>query len=75
MLINLDIAFNMAVIEIGQFLQDFSIIMIVAGAIAMLSSRFKKPMVIGYIGAGMIVGVLLLPLVLFSILMFLSYSQ
>jgi CPA2 family monovalent cation:H+ antiporter-2 len=48
--------FNMAVIEIGQFLQDFSIIMIVAGAMAMLSYRFKQPMVIGYIGAGMIIG-------------------
>ena len=46
----------MAVIEIGQFLQDFSIIMIVAGAMAMLSYRFKQPMVIGYIGAGMIIG-------------------
>jgi monovalent cation:H+ antiporter-2, CPA2 family len=46
----------MAVIEIGQFLQDFSVIMIVAGAMAMLSYRFKQPMVIGYIGAGMIIG-------------------
>jgi CPA2 family monovalent cation:H+ antiporter-2 len=47
---------GLAVIEIGQFLQDFSIIMIVAGAMAMLSYRFKQPMVIGYIGAGMIIG-------------------
>jgi CPA2 family monovalent cation:H+ antiporter-2 len=46
----------MAVIEIGQFLQDFSIIMIVAGAMAMLSYRLKQPLVIGYIGAGMIIG-------------------
>ena len=46
----------MAEIEIGQFLLDFSIIMIVAGAMAMLSYRFKQPMVIGYIGAGMIIG-------------------
>jgi CPA2 family monovalent cation:H+ antiporter-2 len=46
----------MAAIEIGQILQDFSIIMIVAGAMAMLSFRFKQPMVIGYIGAGMIIG-------------------
>jgi CPA2 family monovalent cation:H+ antiporter-2 len=30
--------------------------MIVAGAMAMLSYRFKQPMVIGYIGAGMIIG-------------------
>jgi monovalent cation:H+ antiporter-2, CPA2 family len=47
---------TMAEIEIGQFLLDFSIIMIVAGAMAMLSYRFKQPMVIGYIGAGMIIG-------------------
>ena len=46
----------MAEIEIGQFLLDFSIIVIVAGAMAMLSYRFKQPMVIGYIGAGMIIG-------------------
>lgn len=46
----------MAVIEIGQFLQDFSVIMIVAGGMAMLSYRLKQPMVIGYIGAGMIIG-------------------
>jgi CPA2 family monovalent cation:H+ antiporter-2 len=46
----------MAVIEIGQILQDFSVIMIVAGAMAMLSYRFKQPMVVGYIGAGMIIG-------------------
>jgi len=46
----------MAVIEIGQILQDFSVIMLIAGAMAMLSYRFKQPMVIGYIGAGMIIG-------------------
>jgi monovalent cation:H+ antiporter-2, CPA2 family len=46
----------MAVIEIGQFLQDFSVIMIVAGGMATLSYRLKQPMVIGYIGAGMIIG-------------------
>jgi monovalent cation:H+ antiporter-2, CPA2 family len=46
----------MAAIEIGQFLQDFSVIMIVAGGMAMLSYRLKQPMVIGYIGAGMIIG-------------------
>ena len=46
----------MAAIEIGQILQDFSVIMIVAGAMAMLSYQFKQPMVIGYIGAGMIIG-------------------
>src|ERR671914_2466989 len=47
---------TVAEIEIGQFLLDFSIIMIVAGAMAMLSYRFKQPMVVGYIGAGMIIG-------------------
>ena len=46
----------MAAIEIGQILQDLSVIMIVAGAMAMLSYRFKQPMVVGYIGAGMIIG-------------------
>jgi CPA2 family monovalent cation:H+ antiporter-2 len=46
----------MAATEIGQILQDFSVIMIVAGAMAMLSYRFKQPMVVGYIGAGMIIG-------------------
>jgi CPA2 family monovalent cation:H+ antiporter-2 len=46
----------MAAIEIGLILQDFSVIMIVAGAMAMLSWRLKQPMVIGYIGAGMIIG-------------------
>jgi hypothetical protein len=35
-----------AEIEIGQILQDFTVIMIVAGAIAMISYRFKQPMVI-----------------------------
>jgi CPA2 family monovalent cation:H+ antiporter-2 len=45
-----------AEIEIGQILQDFTVIMIVAGAMAMISYRFKQPMVIGYIGAGMIIG-------------------
>jgi monovalent cation:H+ antiporter-2, CPA2 family len=46
----------MAAIEIGQILQDLSVIMIVAGAMAMLSYLFKQPMVVGYIGAGMIIG-------------------
>jgi monovalent cation:H+ antiporter-2, CPA2 family len=51
----------MAAIEIGEILQDFTIIMIIAGAMAMLSYRFKQPMVIGYIGAGMIIGPYTLP--------------
>jgi CPA2 family monovalent cation:H+ antiporter-2 len=45
-----------AAIEIGQILQDLVVIMVVAGAMAMISYRFKQPMVIGYIGAGMIIG-------------------
>ena len=46
----------MAATEIGQILQGFSVIMVGAGAMAMLSYRFKQPMVVGYIGAGMIIG-------------------
>lgn len=45
-----------AAIEISQILQDLAVIMIVAGAMAMISYRLKQPMVIGYIGAGMIIG-------------------
>jgi CPA2 family monovalent cation:H+ antiporter-2 len=45
-----------AAIEIGQILQDLVVIMVVAGAMAMISYRLKQPMVIGYIGAGMIIG-------------------
>src|SRR5919107_2092186 len=43
-------------IEIGHILQDLVVIMVVAGAMAMISYRFKQPMVVGYIGAGMIIG-------------------
>jgi len=45
-----------AAIEIGNILQDLVVIMVVAGAMAMISYRFKQPMVVGYIGAGMIIG-------------------
>jgi Kef-type K+ transport system membrane component KefB len=38
----------MAITEVGQILQDFSVIMIIAGAMAMLSWRFKQPLVVGY---------------------------
>jgi CPA2 family monovalent cation:H+ antiporter-2 len=48
--------FMAAEIEIAQILQDLVVIMVVAGAMAMISYRFKQPMVIGYIGAGMIIG-------------------
>ena len=43
-------------IEIGQIIQDFSVIMIVASAMAFISFRFKQPLVIGYIIAGIIIG-------------------
>ena len=45
-----------ATIEIGQILQDLTVIMVIAGAMAIISYRLKQPMVIGYIGAGMIIG-------------------
>lgn len=44
------------VIEIGPILQDFTVIMIVASVMAMVSYKLKQPMVIGYIIAGMIIG-------------------
>src|SRR5918911_55627 len=45
-----------ASIEIGQILQDLVVIMVVAGAMAMISFKLKQPMVIGYIIAGMVIG-------------------
>ncbi len=44
------------VIETGQIVQDFTVIMIVASAMALISFKLKQPMVIGYIGAGIIIG-------------------
>ena len=44
------------VVEIGQVVQDFAVIMIVASVMALISFKLKQPMVIGYIGAGMIIG-------------------
>ncbi|HJU79864.1 MAG TPA: cation:proton antiporter [Nitrososphaeraceae archaeon] len=44
------------VIEIGPILQDFTIMMIAASIMAMVSYKLKQPMVIGYIIAGMIIG-------------------
>jgi monovalent cation:H+ antiporter-2, CPA2 family len=44
------------VVDIGPFLQDFTIIMIVASVMAMVSYKLKQPLVIGYIIAGMIIG-------------------
>ena len=43
-------------IEIGQIVQDFAVIMIIASAMALLSFKLKQPMVIGYIIAGMVIG-------------------
>ena len=50
------------VVEIGPILQDFTIIMVVASIMAMISYKLKQPMVIGYIIAGMIIGPYTLPL-------------
>ncbi|HLG37342.1 MAG TPA: cation:proton antiporter [Nitrososphaera sp.] len=36
--------------------RDFAVIMIIASAMALLSYKIKQPMVIAYIGAGMIIG-------------------
>lgn len=44
------------VVEIGQVVQDFAIIMILASVMALISYRLKQPLVIGYIIAGIIVG-------------------
>jgi CPA2 family monovalent cation:H+ antiporter-2 len=44
------------VIEIGPILQDFTIIMVVASIMAMISYKLRQPMVIGYIIACMIIG-------------------
>ena len=44
------------VVELGPILQDFTIIMVVAAIMAMISYKLKQPMVIGYIIAGMIIG-------------------
>jgi CPA2 family monovalent cation:H+ antiporter-2 len=44
------------VIEIGQVIQDFAVIMIVASVMALISYKLKQPLVIGYIIAGIIIG-------------------
>ena len=43
-------------IAIGQIIQDFSVIMIIASAMAFVSFKLKQPLVIGYIIAGIIIG-------------------
>jgi len=40
----------------AQVIQDFAIVMVVASVMAVVSYKLKQPMVIGYIGAGMIIG-------------------
>jgi CPA2 family monovalent cation:H+ antiporter-2 len=40
----------------AQVIQDFAIVMVVASIMALVSYKLKQPMVIGYIGAGMIIG-------------------
>ncbi|HZB64618.1 MAG TPA: cation:proton antiporter [Nitrososphaeraceae archaeon] len=43
-------------IAIGEIIQDFSVIMIIASAMAFISYKLKQPLVIGYIIAGIIIG-------------------
>ena len=38
------------------FLQDLAVVMVVAGAVTVLFHRFKQPVVLGYILAGVIIG-------------------
>ena len=54
------------VVVIGPILQDFTIIMVVASIMAMISYKLRQPMVIGYIIAGMIIGPFTPPLSLIS---------
>lgn len=42
--------------EIAQILQDFAVIMIVASVMTIISYKLRQPMVLGYIGAGIIIG-------------------
>ena len=43
-------------IAIGQIIQDFSVIMIIASAMAFISYKLKQPLVIGYIIEEIIIG-------------------
>ena len=43
-------------ISIGQIIQDFSVIMVIASAMAFISYNLKQPLVNGYIIAGIIIG-------------------
>jgi monovalent cation:H+ antiporter-2, CPA2 family len=40
----------------GSFLQDLAVVMIVAGLVTVIFHRFKQPVVLGYILAGLIIG-------------------
>lgn len=42
--------------QIGQILQDFAVIMIVASAMTLAFYKLKQPMVIGFIVAGIVIG-------------------
>ena len=39
-----------------QFIQDLAVIMSIAGVVTVLCHRFKQPVVLGYIVAGVIIG-------------------
>jgi CPA2 family monovalent cation:H+ antiporter-2 len=43
-------------IEIADILQDFAIMMIVAAIMTIISWKLKQPLILGYIGAGIIIG-------------------
>jgi monovalent cation:H+ antiporter-2, CPA2 family len=43
-------------IEIINILQDFAIIMIIAAVMTVISWKLKQPLILGYIGAGIIIG-------------------
>ena len=45
-----------------EFLQDLAVVMIVAGLVTVVFHRFKQPVVLGYILAGVIIGPHTLPL-------------
>ena len=43
-------------LEIAQILQDFAVIMVVASVMTIISYKLKQPLILGYIGAGIIIG-------------------
>jgi Kef-type K+ transport system membrane component KefB len=54
------------VIEIGQVVQDFAIIMILASVMALISYKLKQSLIIGYIIAGILlvaIGILTINLI------------